>query len=744
MFSKELVGRAFQFMEEGIAHPRYSAAECRHKIRGLMCEAGEGKLLESLALKGAVIPPQSDCHGGDESDSDQGVEEIKEPTIQDVAAEQCCHAAQLKCLQEDMESLKDAVYNGEKGLDKVTQTLSSLFTSFQQMAAKIGFKQPSCGLENLNGDEPTASTAAAPPPHSTAGASFEAPVAMGGVPHATTSGPSHARATIEATTPGYGQGQGATPGALKTAAGHSSLAAVPSGTTHGAPDGALPSAPGQLRASAGAWAAGVGQPGARAVIPASAGTLPGVVPAAAAGQTGAAGGVQFAPTGHTGAAAGVPIASTGQTGAAASSPTAAAGHGGPATSVPSASAGHATASVGVPSGSAGLGCAAANLHASAAASGSAGTSTAATGQRLAGHGVPSVPESQTGAVGVAPTPAHAVKDATMMHPVSYAPGTTLWARGVEARAQAASGRPFEAAVDQPRNDAWDLVGPPTALTMFHRGVQLHGAHGSDAAANTARASAPQRGSSVWSSGEQFFAPSAFPPGAHMQGVPAPSPVGFAQHPGAVPPASSASAAHSWPIGHAQAPAHAVCPGSGQPNDFVQLPLSTLRPPLHQPAKFLAADEVLDNTSCHRGQTSESRGFGLSTMLVGSIQGSQQVLPSPAVSSSMVPTTQGAGNGEVPSTKGWTGVTKKEDKDEWIGRIILDRASTSLIVINSHFESEEAAARSIAAASHVMFVDKPTRGDLIPLIAADKDKLRGCTVHQYRRKEGCDKGQPGGG
>ncbi|CAI5470746.1 unnamed protein product [Closterium sp. Yama58-4] len=660
MFEKELVGRAFQFMEDGIAHPRYSALQCRREIRALMCEAGEGSLLESLQLKGADIPQQSDQHGGEDSDSDQGVVEIKEPTIQDVAAEQCSHAAQLKNLHEDMDALKDAVHKGEQGLDKVTMSLSSLVTAFQQLAAKIGFKLPTSGLEDLDNDNPTASTAAAPPPQRVAGTTTEAPANRGADPHASACGASHARAT-------HG------------------LPAVPSRTMHG-----------------------------QAVPPACATT-------AACGMPGFGDGslrASAAPDGalrQPGASAGIAAAATGQTGAAA-------GQAGPATGVPSTSAGHATAAGGVPDGAGSLGGGAANLPATAA--GPPGGSVRV--QPHAGHGAQSAAAAQTGSVGVAPTPAHAQKYATATDPVSYPPGPTVWPTGVEARAQSQIVRPIVAAVVQPRNDAWDLVEPPTELTMFQRGVQVQGAHRLDAQADTA---APHRGSSVWSSGEPFFTPSAFPPGAHMHGVRAPAAVGFAQQAAAVPPAGSASAAHSWPIGHAQQPPNAVHPGAGQPNDFAQLPLTTLRPTRQEPDAFLATDEVLDNTSCHRGQASESRGLGFSTINAGFMQGSRHVLPSPAASSSMVPTAQGAMNGEVPSTKGWTGVTKKLDKDEWIGRIILDRASTSLIVINSHFESEDEAARSIAAASHVMFVDKPTRGDLIPLTAADKEKLRGCTPHQ---------------
>ncbi|CAI5956788.1 unnamed protein product [Closterium sp. NIES-64] len=625
MFSKELMGRAFQFMEEGIRHPRYSAVQCRCEIRALMCEAGEGTLLESLGLKGADIPPQSDQHGGDESDSDQGVEEVKEPTVQDLAAEQCSHAAQLKNLHEDVESLKESVYKGEQELVKVTGTMSSVFTAFQQMAAKIGFKQPTAGLEDLNTKEPANSIAAENPPHRTAGSSFEAPVDTSGARHASSAGPSHARASISATMLGYVQGHGATTGAQKSAAGHSGPAAVastsapgqpvaaacvttaaaglpgiaegallPSAAQPGAPAGALPSAPSQPGASAGAQAAGVGQPGAAAVKPASAGSLPGAIPAAAASQTGAAAGDTTVPTGHTGAAAGVPNASTGRTGASAGFP-----------------------------------------------------------------------------------------------------------RGVEARAQAATGRPINAAAVQPRNDAWALVGPHTELTKFHRCVQVQGSQGSEAAADTSRA---------------------------LAGARAPSAMGFAQHAGAVQPAAPASAAPSWPMGHAPQPPNAVYLGSGQPHSFMQLPLSTHRPPLHHSATLLASDVVLDNASCQPAHTSASRGVGLSSMLSGFMQGSQHVLPSPAASSSMVPSTQGGEHGEVPNKKGWTGVIKKLDKDEWISRIVLDRASQSLIVINSHFGSEEETARSIVAASHVMFINKPTRGELIPLTADDKAKLRECSPH----------------
>ncbi|CAI7739274.1 unnamed protein product [Closterium sp. NIES-54] len=109
--------------------------------------------------------------------------------------------------------------------------------------------------------------------------------------------------------------------------------------------------------------------------------------------------------------------------------------------------------------------------------------------------------------------------------------------------------------------------------------------------------------------------------------------------------------------------------------------------------------------------------------------SQQVLPSPAASSSFMPSTQVGEEEEEAASKRFTGVTKKKGKNEWVARIVLDPNSNSLIVISSHFQSEVAAARSIAAASHVMFVDNPTRGDLIPLTDVDRAKLQGCTAQQ---------------
>ncbi|CAI5960697.1 unnamed protein product [Closterium sp. NIES-65] len=500
-----------------------------------MCEAGAGTLLESLALKGADIPPQSDQHGGDESDSEGGVEEIKEPTIQDLAAEQLSHATQLKGLHEDMESLKDSVYSGEKGLDKVMGILSSLFTAVQGMAAKTGFKLPTGLVEVLNSDEPTTSTAAAPPPHRTLAASLEAPVNMIAVPHASTTAPSHARPTFCATTPCTVQGQGATPGAHKSEAGHSALAAVPSSTTQGQP--VLQQVLLQRQV---AWQ----------------GTVKVLNELQRRRQ------VHLMLLFHL----------------------------------------------------------------------------------LGGRQVPP------------PVLRHKGLDSQVQHRVC-----------------------------QERHQVCEVHFMQQAVFLPYRLVR--------------------------------------------QGVRAPSAVGFAQNAGTIQQVATSSAAHSWPIGFAHQPPSAVYPGTVQPSDLLQLPFSTLRPPLHPSAPFLAADEVLDDTNSQPGHTTAAQGRGLSSMLPGLMQGSQHVLPSPAASSSMAPATQGGEIGEVPGKRGWTGVTKKLDKDEWIARIVLDRASQSLIVINSHFGTEEEAARSIAAASHVMFVDKPTRGELILLTAADKAKLSDCSAHQ---------------
>ncbi|CAI7924138.1 unnamed protein product [Closterium sp. NIES-53] len=106
-----------------------------------------------------------------------------------------------------------------------------------------------------------------------------------------------------------------------------------------------------------------------------------------------------------------------------------------------------------------------------------------------------------------------------------------------------------------------------------------------------------------------------------------------------------------------------------------------------PAAFLVAAEALDNGSILHGHSSSAPRGTLLNMLSGFAQPSQQVLPSPAASSSFMPSTQ-VGEEEEAASKGFTGVTKKKGKNEWVARIVLDRSSNFLIVISSHFQSEK--------------------------------------------------------
>ncbi|CAI5498583.1 unnamed protein product [Closterium sp. Naga37s-1] len=513
--------------------------------------------------------------------------------------------------------------------------------------------------------------------------------------------------------PGFVQGQGATTGAPESAAGHSGPAAVtstsspgqpvdaacittvasgqpcvaesslpPVAAQPGAPAGALPSAPGQPGASSGARAAGVGQPGAAVVMPASAGSQPGAILLAATGQACAAAGIPTATTGQTGAAACDPTVPTVQTRASAGIHTASTGCTGAAVGVPTAAAGQPGAAAVAPTTTqAQPGSTARDAMAYAGQQGPSSSATHDTGSGAAKkttdvhHLSPPVPGG-----------------ATVPHQGFGAPpASSVWATGLETRVQAAAGRPMNAAVVQPSNDAWDIGGPHTKHTIFHPGVLVQDAVRSEAADETARAAVVQTGSSAWSSGEQFFAPCAFPPGMHIQGAQPPCAVGYASHAGGDQPVPATSAVPSGPIGHALRPPNVLYLGSGQHHANVQLPLSSHRPLVHDSGAFLVADEALDNVSGLRGHTSASRGLALSGMLSGFVQGSQSVLPSPAASTSMPPSTQGGEHGEEAASRGFTGVTKKQGKDEWIARIVLDRSSQSLIVINSHFGSEVDAA-----------------------------------------------------
>ncbi|CAI5492521.1 unnamed protein product [Closterium sp. Naga37s-1] len=278
-----------------------------------MCEAGEGTLLESLKLKGADIPPQSEQQQEEEGESDDVVEVDLETKVKDLSAEQAVQAAQINSLSEDMDNLKDSVFKGGEGIVKLTVSVSSLFTAFQQLAVHAGFKLPMATLKGLNRPEAGDSTAAVVASGTTRGALQTSAVA-----------PSLARRPLFGQIPGFVQAQGATSGAQRSragdtgpAAGASSSAADQVGAAAcvttaaadqpGASVCAPPAGAGQLGAYAGAPPPGAVQPGSSAgALPAGA-RLPGaaaVVSQPAAGQPGAgvfapqAGGVQPGASAH--------------------------------------------------------------------------------------------------------------------------------------------------------------------------------------------------------------------------------------------------------------------------------------------------------------------------------------------------------------------------------------------------------------------------------------------------------------
>ncbi|CAI7781542.1 unnamed protein product [Closterium sp. NIES-54] len=501
-----------------------------------MCEAGEGTLLESLKLKGADIPPQSEQQQEEEGESDDVVEVDLETKVKDLSAEQAVQAAQINSLSEDMDNLKDSVFKGGEGIVKPTVSVSSLFTTFQQLAAHAGFKLPMAALEGP-----------------AAGASSSAADQAGAAACVTTATAGQPGASVRAPPAGAGQ--------------------------LGAYAGAPPTGAVQPGSSAGALPAGARLPGAAAVVsPAD----------AAMGQPVAAAVIPTAVAGQPKAAAGLPIAAAGQ-----------------------------PSSVGV-------------------------ALTAAAAQPCATAGAPKAAAGQHGpATGVA----------------------------------------INAGVVWPGDDCWDILGRGSDLTNFPPCVQVHDATGSQAV----------RGQ-----------------------------LSFTQA-GGVQSGASAHVAPTGPSGHALHRPNLLFLGSGHPTASVHLPLSLHGPGVQEPPAFLSAAEALDTGSILPGHTSSAPRGTLLNMP------SQQVLPSLAASSSFMPST--LGEEEEATGKGFTGVTKKKGKNEWVARIVLDRTSNSLIVISSHFQSEVAAARSIAAASHVMFVDNPTRGDLKSLTGGDRAKLQGCTARQ---------------
>ncbi|CAI7739272.1 unnamed protein product [Closterium sp. NIES-54] len=439
-----------------------------------MCEAGEGTLLESLKLKGADIPPQSEQQQEEEGESDDVVEVDLETKVKDLSAEQAVQAAQINSLSEDMDNLKDSVFKGGEGIVKLTVSVSSLFTAFQQLAAHAGFKLPMAALEGLNRPEASDSTAAVVAPGTTRGAVHTSAVA-----------PSLARRPLFGQIPGFVQAQGATSGAQRSRAACVTTAAAgqPGASAPGPPAGA-----GQLGAYAGAPPAGAVQPGS------SAGAL--------------LGGVRLAS-----AATVVSPAAAGQLGAVAVIPTARAGH-------PSAEAGVSTAAASQPVAAAVI-------------------PTAAAGQPKAAAGVPTAAAGQPGSAGVALTAAAAQPCATEGAP-----------KAVAGQHGPATGVAINAGVVRPGDDCWDILGPGSDLTNFPPCVQVQDATGSQAADDASRTAVLHTISAAWTSGEQLFVPSSFPPGMHLQGFRAPGAGVFAPQAGGVQPGASALVAPAGPSGHA--------------------------------------------------------------------------------------------------------------------------------------------------------------------------------------------------
>ncbi|CAI7845950.1 unnamed protein product [Closterium sp. NIES-53] len=508
MFIKELVFRCFQFVEEGIPKLRYGGAHYRREIRALMCEAGEGTLLESLKLKGADIPPQSEQQQEEEDESDDVVEVDLETKVKDLSAEQAVQAAQINSLSEDMDNLKDSVFKGGEGIVKLTVSVSSLFTAFQQLAAHAGFKLPMAALEGLNRPEAGDSTAAVVAPGTTRGARHTSAVA-----------PSLVRRPLFGQIPGFVQAQGGTSGAQRSRAGDTGPAAGASSSAAdraGAAACVTTAAVGQPDASVRAPPAGVGQPGAYASAP-----PPGAV------QPGSSAGALLAGARLPGAAAVVSPAAAGQPGAVAVIPTAPAGH-------PSAKAGVSTAAAGQPVAAAVIPTAAAGQPVAAAV-----IPTAAAGQPKAASGVPTAAVGPPGSAGVALTAAAAQPCVT-----AGAPKAAAGQHGPATRVA------INAGVVRPGDDCWDILGPGPDLTNFPPCVQVQDATGSQAADDASRTAVLHTSSAAWTSGEQLFVPSSFPPGMHLQGFRAPGAGVFAPQAGGVQPGASALVAPAGPSGHA--------------------------------------------------------------------------------------------------------------------------------------------------------------------------------------------------
>ncbi|CAI7789025.1 unnamed protein product [Closterium sp. NIES-54] len=399
-----------------------------------MCEAGEDTLLESLKLKGADIPPQSEQQQQDEGESDDVVEVDLETKVKDLSAEQAVQAAQINSLSEDMDHLKDSVFKGGEGIVKLTLSMSSLLTAFQQQAAHAGFKLPMAALEGLNRPEVGDSTAAVVAPGTTRGALHTSAVAS-----------SLVRRPLFGQIPGFVQAQGATSGAQRSRASDTGPAA-----------GASSSAADQVGAVACVTTAAAGQPGASVRAPPAGAGQPGAyagAPPAGAVQPSSSAGALLAGVRLPGATAGVSPAAAGQPGAAAVIPTAAAGH-------PSVEAGVSTAAAGQPVAAAAI-------------------PIAAAGQPKAVAGVLTAVAGQPGSAGVALTAAAAQPCATA--------GTPKAAAGQHGPA---TGVAINAGVVRPGDDCWDILGPGSDLTNFPPCVQVQDATGSQAADDAPRTAEP--------------------------------------------------------------------------------------------------------------------------------------------------------------------------------------------------------------------------------------------------------------
>ncbi|CAI7859700.1 unnamed protein product [Closterium sp. NIES-54] len=352
---------------------------------------------------------------------------------------------------------------------------------------------------------------------------------------------------------------------------------------------------GDTSPAAGASSSAADQAGVAACVTTAAAGQPGAsvrAPPAGAGQPRAYAGAPPAGAVQPGSSAGALPARAGLPGAAAGVSPAAVGQPGAAAIIPTAAAGHLGAEAGVSTAAGGQPVAAAVIP------------TAAAGQPKAAARVPTAPAGQPGSAGVAFTAAEAQPCATA--------GALKAAAGQHGPA---TGVAINAGVVRPGDDYWDILGPGSDLTNFPPCVQVQDATGSQVADDAPRSAA-----------------------------------------GGVQPEASAHVAPARPSGHALHRPNLLFHGSGHPTASVHLPLSSHGPGMQDPPAFLVAAEALDTSSILPGHTSSAPCGTLQSMLSGFAQPSQQVLPSPAASSSFMPSTQ-VGEEEEAASKGFTGVLK---------------------------------------------------------------------------------------